>query len=66
MGFGLGLGGLFGGIVYNKMGATETFAGAFIVVLIGWILCALAQQVVRCCARNRTEKHEDSLEKPLL
>lgn len=64
MGFGLGLGGLFGGIMYNRKGAAETFAGAFLVVLGGWMLCTAAQQIVRCLARWRED--EDDLKEPLL
>lgn len=66
MGLGLGLGGLFGGMVYNAFGPAATFAGAFIVILVGWFLCAIAQQVLRF-SRQRPQRTEAAdIEKPLL
>ena len=66
MGLGLGLGGLFGGMVYNAFGPAATFAGAFVVTLVGWFLCAIAQQVLRISRQRPQSTEVADIEKPLL
>ena len=66
MGLGLGLGGLFGGMVYNAFGPPATFAGAFVVILVGWVLCAIAQQVLRFSRQQPRSTEAADIEKVLL
>ena len=65
MGGGVGAGGLIGGWVYHRYGAQATFGCAFLVVLAGWGMCAIAQQILRCLAA-RQKAANLQLEKPLL
>ena len=52
---GLGLGGVFGGVVYSRLGAPAVFASAALVLAVGWCSC-MAVQALASCLRGRVRQ----------
>eukprot|EP00891_Asterochloris_glomerata_P009207 jgi/Astpho2/9207/fgenesh1_pg.00137_%23_29_t len=50
-GFGTGLGGLFGGFIYNKYGPQKVFQWASYIIIAGWAVCICGQVVAKCICR---------------
>lgn len=65
MGVGLGLGGVVGGIIYDRFGARVVFFSAAAVIACGWLLVCVAQQLLMYRKRTASERGE-GLQEPLL
>ena len=65
MGVGLGLGGVIGGLVYDKFGAQHVFFCAAAVMAAGWIVVSMAQLLIRC-RQCPSHAQTDGLHEPLL
>ncbi len=55
-GFGTGLGGLFGGFIYNKYGPQKVFQWASYIIIAGWAVCICGQVVAKCICKPACEE----------